>query len=259
MAIYREIKPLESLLWCVGGLAFAIAVPIMLISSNVRLIIKSDFLYEWDFNRYEIELRTGLSREELRSVTRQIRDYFSNEEKFLNVRVDIGEGQKSLFNEREIFHMRDVKGLMNGVFSLQMWSALYILIFVTVGLSLRRKSLLRFLNRCIAYSGVGSLFAIVVVAGVSIINFDAMFTRFHLISFANDLWLLDPYSDYLLMMFPEGFFLDATLAIALLTLVEFAALTGLCWWLVRLVSLPVNQLSSHNCTTSGSSRRSEIV
>lgn len=257
--MYREIKPLKSLMWFVSGLALAIAVPIMLISSNVRLIIQSDFLYEWDFNRYEIELHTGLSREELRSVTRQIRDYFGNEEKFLNVRVGIGEGQNSLFNEREILHMRDVKSLINGVFSLQMWSALYILIFVVVGLSLRRKLLLRFLKRCIAYSGAGSLFAIVVVAGVSIINFDAIFTRFHLISFANDLWLLDPDSDYLLMMFPEGFFLDATLAIALLTLVEFAAIAGLCWWLVRLVSLPAAQMSSHNRTTSGSSRRSEIV
>ncbi len=50
--------------------------------------------------------------------------------------------------------------------------------------------------------------------------------QFHLLSFTNDLWQLDPRRDYLIMMYPQGFFRDATIAIGGLTL----ALAMLCWW-----------------------------
>jgi uncharacterized membrane protein len=39
--------------------------------------------------------------------------------------------------------------------------------------------------------------------------------QFHLISFANDFWLLDPTKDYLIMLFPQGFWSDAATIIAL--------------------------------------------
>ena len=56
------------------------------------------------------------------------------------------------------------------------------------------------------------------------IDFTWVFTQFHLLSFANDLWQLDPFRHYLLLLFPERFFLEATLFIALLTIIEFAGL-----------------------------------
>ena len=58
----------------------------------------------------------------------------------------------------------------------------------------------------------------------SIIDFTWVFTQFHLLSFANDLWQLDPFRHYLLLLFPERFFLEATLFIALLTVIEFVGL-----------------------------------
>ena len=46
-------------------------------------------------------------------------------------------------------------------------------------------------------------------------DFDYFFRQFHLIGFANDLWLLDPAKDYLIMLFPQGFWSDAATIIAL--------------------------------------------
>ncbi len=43
--------------------------------------------------------------------------------------------------------------------------------------------------------------------------------QFHLLSFANDLWQLDPARDYLIMLFPQGFWFDATMLVALVTVV----------------------------------------
>ena len=66
------------------------------------------------------------------------------------------------------------------------------------------------------------------LAGVgSLVGFDRLFLAFHLISFANDLWQLDPTRDYLLAMFPEAFFFDATMLIALAASVQALLLVAI--------------------------------
>ncbi|MCH7554446.1 MAG: DUF1461 domain-containing protein, partial [Proteobacteria bacterium] len=50
---------------------------------------------------------------------------------------------------------------------------------------------------------------------VSLVAWRQLFLLFHRLSFTNNLWQLDPQRDFLLMMFPNGFFFDATLLIAL--------------------------------------------
>ncbi len=71
------------------------------------------------------------------------------------------------------------------------------------------------------------------VAVLALVGFDRLFLYFHLVSFSNDLWILDPRRDYLIAMFPQGFFFDCTAVIAVLTLLEGAFL-GL---LPRLIQL----------------------
>jgi len=51
----------------------------------------------------------------------------------------------------------------------------------------------------------------------TLLGFDQLFWQFHLISFANELWMLDPATDYLIMLFPQGFWYDATIFCALTT------------------------------------------
>ena len=61
---------------------------------------------------------------------------------------------------------------------------------------------------------------------IALLDFDRFFLQFHLISFTNDLWQLDPTKDYLIMLFPQGFWYDATLFFAVLTLVLAVILAG---------------------------------
>lgn len=219
--------------WRGAGALFAIALPLLLISGSVRMIINAAWLYEWDFSRYNVERRTGLPREELRSAANQIVDYFNNDEEFLDVRVSFDGREVSLYREREILHMRDVKGLVRGVYRVQLWTLVYVAVFVGAGMALRKRGFLPLLKRAALWSGVGSVAVVVGLGAAALINFDAVFTQFHLISFTNDLWRLDPHRDYLLIMFPQGFFLDATIAIALFTLLGFGIVLGATWWLAR--------------------------
>ena len=54
--------------------------------------------------------------EQLELAGQQIRDYFSNDDEWITIRVERhGEIVPNIYNEREILHMKEVKHLMNKV------------------------------------------------------------------------------------------------------------------------------------------------
>ena len=200
---------------------FVVAVPVFLIATNVRLFVSTPLLYRYGFDKYNIPARTGIERGELLSAGRQIRDYFNNGEEFLTVSVVLrGVRVENLYNSREILHMRDVKGLVKGVYRIQEITGAYLVAFVVIGLVVWRRRFLPHLARHMGRGGVVTLGLLALVGVASLVGFDRLFRAFHLVSFSNDLWQLDPRKDYLIAMFPQGFFLDATLWIAGATVVE---------------------------------------
>ena len=93
---------------------FVAVIPLFLISTNVRLVVNWPSLYSTGFDKYDIPSRTGIERSELISAGHQIRDYFNNDDELIDVRIFVGGILRSLFNNREILHMKDVKGLRTG-------------------------------------------------------------------------------------------------------------------------------------------------
>lgn len=206
------------------GVVFVICLPVFLIAINVVYITDSDWLYTYNWWRNGVSERTGFPVSELDSAADQIKDYFSNDADRLDVRVNTSQGAVSLFQEREILHMIDVKDLMRYVVTVSVWSGVVLLLCSAFGLLMRRREFFVAMSRWLRWCALlwGIVIAAVVV--VAIIDFTWIFTQFHLLSFANDLWQLDPFRHYLLLLFPERFFLEATLFIALLTVIEFAGL-----------------------------------
>lgn len=203
---------------------FIAAVPVFLVTSNVRWVINAPFLYSYGFDKYDIPERTGIERGELLSAARQVRDYFNNDEEYLDVRVYQRGILRSLYNQREVLHMKDVKGLVRGVYRAQEVTGAYLAAFIVVGLIAWRGQSLPRLARYVALGGALTLALVLLVGLASLVGFDQLFLAFHLLSFSNDLWQLDPSRDYLIAMFPEGFFFDATMLIAGSTVVEALAL-----------------------------------
>ncbi|NQW16473.1 MAG: TIGR01906 family membrane protein [Chloroflexi bacterium] len=232
MALRARLRDI-TVLWAAGAILAGIALPLFLITGNVRVITNSSWLYEYDFNRYNIERRTGLPREELRRASDDIVDYFNNDEEFLATLVNFGNGDTPLYKQREILHMKDVKDLMLLVNNVERGAIVLLLFFLITGAWTRGWQFTGLLRRMMIASGIGTLIVVAAVGIATAISFDAVFTQFHVISFANDLWLLDPVNSYLLRIFPEGFFLDATLMIAGMTVIEFAVLFGVVWGFAR--------------------------
>ena len=62
--------------------------------------------------------------------------------------------------------------------------------------------------------GGGLTIGLVAAIGLfALVGFDALFLKFHQLSFSNDLWQLNE-RDYLLLLFPQDFWLDATIWVA---------------------------------------------
>lgn len=123
--------------------------------------------------------------------------------------------------------MRDVKLLFQRVFRVQEAALFYSLMYVALVIVWSRERSPRDLAQQIQAIGLG-LGAFVLAAGLSIaVGFDRLFEQFHLLSFDNDFWRLDPSRDHLIQMFPQGFWFDVTAFIAFLTFLEAGVLVVL--------------------------------
>ena len=92
------------------------------ISGVLFFILKHDYIYEYNLNFYPITERTSLEIEEIREINSQIKNYFFDETEFLEV---------SIFNEKEIYHMKDVKDIINNLF---LYGKLSSVVFVIITL-----------------------------------------------------------------------------------------------------------------------------
>ena len=128
----------------------------------------------------------------------------------LSVSVPIRGVKRELFNEREVAHMRDVKGLVKGVYLTAMVSALFVLGVAGAGFALYSRPFSASLARLVLWGSGITIGFVLVVGLLSLLGFDQLFLVFHQLSFSNNLWQLDPYQDYLIVMFPQGFWFDTS-------------------------------------------------
>ena len=212
-----------TLRWTATAL-FVVAVPVFLLLTNVRVAAMEPRVSGYAFDRYDAVGRTGVERAELDRAAQDIARYFRDDEPLLTTRVVIDGREQALFTPREVLHMRDVKELFQSVFRLHEIAFVFIVAYVAaVVLWSRERSMRRLAEQCVA-AGVATAGLLFLGAGAVLVGFDALFQRFHVFSFANDFWLLDPSRDRLIQMFPRDFWFDVTLAIGVLTLLEGAAL-----------------------------------
>lgn len=209
----------------IAALLFIIALPVALVTTNVRIIMNEPRIYTYATDHYHTTEMTHISRSELLRASGELRDYFNNEEDTLFIRV-VTRGQSvSLFNDRETAHLRDVKNVFQTTFLAQEAAIIFIMSYVVLVFLWARERSLRRLAREVLTSGIASLVVLLAFGIVALTGFDAAFNRFHVIAFTNGNWEFDPRTDHLIQMFPDAFWRDVTLWVALGTLVELVLLS----------------------------------
>ena len=202
---------------------FILCLPLLLLSASIGGVANSLAFYHYGFTKYEVGRTTALSEVELDRAARGLVHYFNSSDEYINLTVVKGNQTFTLFNQREVIHLRDVKGL----FRLDYWVFLGTLIYALIyaGFLIWLKGW-RQLARGLVW-GSGLTIGLMVVLGLTtMLNFDQFFLQFHLFSFTNEFWRLDPSQDYLIMLFPSGFWYDAALFITIATAVGAVILGG---------------------------------
>lgn len=208
-----------------AALLFVIALPIALITTNVRIAVNEPRVYQYAIDHYGAVKTTGIDRVQLLDAGAELREYFNNDEREIFIRVERNGQSTSLYNARETAHLRDVKTLMQGAFRVQEATVVFLLAYVVAVFIWAREGTLRTLAAQVLVACVLSLAVIGGVGALAVSGFDQSFDQFHEVAFDNDLWRLDPDKDRLIQMFPEEFWQDISLWVGLGTLAELGALT----------------------------------
>jgi len=196
---------------------FILCLPFLLLTASIGWAANSHWLYNYGFSKYNVSQTTGLADSELEKAATGLISYFNSNEEYISLAV-IKDGEPfELFNEKEIIHLKDVKGLIWLDYWVLLGTLIYALAYAGVCLLWRKRRYWRRLAWGVVGGG-GITLALMLALGLgTLLGFDQLFWQFHLISFANELWMLDPTKDYLIMLFPQGFWYDATIFCALAT------------------------------------------
>lgn len=215
-----------------SGIAAAFCLMIILFITSVEAVVYwTPGYFEKEYTKYNVlDSLPAMTMDDLLYVTDEMMDFLRGDREDLHVVTTMGDQEREFFNEREIAHMADVQVLFLKAMSIRrvclvLTAALLILMAVTKA---RMKKVLPS-SMCI---GTGLFFGLITALALIIsTDFTKYFVMFHHIFFSNDLWILDPRTDMLINIVPEGFFMDTAARIAVLFGSLSLILLGVCLFL----------------------------
>ena len=164
------------------------------------------------YEEMELASDIGVSKKDLNQSIRLLLDYLDDKRDDIKGHITWHGVSQETFNEKETSHMVDVKVLYQNALKVAKM-AFIILGLVVLYFYLNDKTLM------FAYLSKGCLMAMftfilmLVFFGFWILtDFTSFWTWFHTIFFSNQLWLLDPNTDFMICMLPETIFYKLVLA-----------------------------------------------
>ncbi|GAB4577359.1 MAG: TIGR01906 family membrane protein [Anaerolineales bacterium] len=205
-------------------LSIILSLPLLLVLGSVRLLLTDQYLaFEYG--------KTGFPADRFGFDADQRLDYavanfrYVREQQPLNALADQRLENTPLYNDRELTHMQDVQTVYQMVW--KVWQlALGLTVLAGWGLAWRAETRPA-LTDAIKWGGLLTAGIVLIVGSLAVVAWQVWFVAFHEIFFASGTWTFN-YSDTLIRLFPEKFWVDATLTIASLSLIGglLLALTG---------------------------------
>ncbi|HZX12519.1 MAG TPA: TIGR01906 family membrane protein [Candidatus Nanoarchaeia archaeon] len=127
---------------------------------------------------------------------------------------DTKELETPFYNKKEKQHLQDVKKLY---ITSRTLLAIAAILFFSSALFLLKKRDYTTLNQSLLIGAASTLIITLLIAALSIIDFEHSFILFHKILFSNNLWILNPETDNLIKMLPQELFSDISKKIFLIT------------------------------------------
>ena len=191
---------------------FSVIASIMLIVTmlivSIEMFALSKNFYKNEYDKLDTAQSIGISVEELEAVTDVLISYTAGKAPSLDVQATIEGERQEVFGEREKAHMVDVQALYINARNVRTVCLIAAPLLILLAFIISRAKAVRILCRSFLITSGAFLLVTAALTIYAVSDFNSFWTSFHHVFFTNDLWLLDPNTDVLIMMVPEQFFFD---------------------------------------------------
>ncbi len=162
--------------------------------------------FQSQYQKLEVAQTIGIDERSLMSVTEVLLDYLRGERQNLDITVNINNQEVAMFNQREIDHMVDVQDLYVAMLNIRLGAVIALFLSLALLFFKQRAHLFEDLWKGFIQAAmvIGTLLTFIAVYAT--VDFRSFWIFFHQVLFTNDLWLLNPATDRLILMVPEDFF-----------------------------------------------------
>ena len=199
----KQSNAVIKLQWLAGViLAFAVIAAVLITSFEIAMY--SDFsVYQKEYEKYDVLSELDMTMDDVMYVTHEMMEYLRGGRDTLSVMTTVEGKEQDFFNEQDRFHMGEVRDLFMGGLDIRRGSCILAVLCLVFLLAVRAY------QAALGVSAAAAAF----IGIAAVIDFNAVFVRFHHIFFDNDQWIFDPAEDYMIRMLPEGLFYDFVIRI----------------------------------------------
>jgi integral membrane protein TIGR01906 len=213
---------MKKIQWILGIVA-SLSLIIVLLITSFEIAVYGDYsFYEEKYRKYNVQANIDMEMEDIMAVTREMVPYLRGNREDLVVMTTVAGESREFFNDREKAHMYDVQQLFIKGLQLRI-ICIIVIVLCVAGLLMTKADWKRLLP--LTYQIGTAIF--VVITGSLLFLFSRDFTKyfiiFHEIFFSNDLWILNPETDLMINILPEGFFMDMGIRIIVIFIVFMVA------------------------------------
>lgn len=215
------------------GIIFSFCLMIVLLFTSVEAAVYwIPGYFQKEYAKYNVTEAVSMNMDDLLDVTDQMMAYLKGKRDNLHVPTTMGGVEREFFNTREIAHMEDVRGLFLGGIAMRR-GCIMIMALCLILLFLLKTKFKNTFPRAVLWGSGLFLPGSAATAFIISTDFNRYFILFHKMFFHNDLWMLDPSTDMLINIVPEGFFSDTVFLIGSIFFISILFVIGICLFLIH--------------------------
>lgn len=197
------------------SLVFGLSLIISSLVFSVGLVVFDHSFYYGVYEELNLAEKENISTEDLHHSIDLMIDYVHGDRDDLNGTIHWKNGVQETFNEKEKSHMVDVKALWQNA-EKTAWICVGLMILCALLLFWKAKRhALSFLASGILICYAAFAFILAFLGIWMAIDFTGLWVQFHHLFFSNQLWLLNPATDFMIVICPESLFYTMIVKIVL--------------------------------------------
>lgn len=187
------------------GTSFFLSLFLILLSSSILFNAMNLKFYEKQYNKLRLDNHLQMSKADYLNATNDLLQYINGKRSEITVQATINGVNQQVFNEKEKLHMVDVKNLFQSLkrITIVLLTVIFSILLV-VYIRMKKETIRLVTTYRYALFIFCVFFAVIVI--LMLTQFDLFWDLFHRVLFTNDLWLLNPNTDFMIRMFPLELF-----------------------------------------------------